>query len=315
MGKRTLMKMASLTMLVSLSLSVSLSSQARLIDLDQNTDLIYGQDDRTEIEDYSDRDFVEKGRSVAIRVSNRRLSEDRDDNSLINFPHRKLKNSIPLLCEDERFREQFSVGDCSGFLIAPDRLVTAGHCMISESECSENKWVFDFKDDTNQLKKSNVYSCKKIIAQKYVYNEKEVSDYAIIELDRKVEDRSPLKRRKIGRVSLNTQLVVIGHPLGLPMKIADGAKVSRMNNIERERKFHSWRLRANYFTANLDSYGGNSGSPVFNKKTGKVEGILIQGAEDFVYNEERHCTQSLQLSDSHLNTYEKVMRINKIPGL
>lgn len=311
MSKPTVKKMALLAMLISTSFGL----QARLIEVDNNTDLIYGQDDRSEIEDYEIPDFIEKGRSVAIRISNRRLSDDRSDDSLINFPKRKLKNTIPFLCEDERFQEQFSVGDCSGFLIAPDRLVTAGHCMASESECSGNKWVFDFKEDTTQFKKNNVYSCKKIITQKYIYNQNEVSDYAIIELDRKVEDRSPLKHRKIGRVNLNTPLVVIGHPLGLPMKIADGAKVSRMNEIERKTKFNSWLLRANYFTANLDSYGGNSGSPVFNKKTGKVEGILIQGADDFFYNDERKCTQSLHLSDSHLNTFEKVMRINKIPSL
>jgi hypothetical protein len=88
-----------------------------------------------------------------------------------------------------------------------------------------------------------------------------------------------------------------------------------MNDEERTRPFHSWYLRRNYFTANLDSYAGNSGSPVFNQKTGRVEGILIQGADDFVYNEENQCLESLRLSDSHYNIYEKVMRIDRVPGI
>lgn len=295
-------------------LTMSFNLHAYPINL-EDTDLIYGSDDRYEVTDYSDQDFIAKSRSVALRVPAKRLSVDRDDSSLINFPHRKLKNVIPQICPTERFIEQFSVGDCSGFLVAPNLLVTAGHCMASESECTNNKWVFDFKDQTTQFKSSDVYSCKKIVSQKYMYSELEVNDYAVIELDRAVAGRSPLKFRKFGRVSLNTPLVVVGHPLGLPMKITDGAIVSRMNEMERDRPVHSWLLRSNYFTANLDSYAGNSGSPVFNKNSGKVEGILIQGADDFIFNQETQCLESVHLTNSHLNTYEKVMRINKVPGL
>ncbi|MFA6238547.1 MAG: serine protease [Bacteriovorax sp.] len=298
-----------------LTLSSGISVEAKIINLDENTDVIYGEDDRHEASEYADLDFVEKSRSVAIRVPNRRLSDDREDDTLINFPHRKLKSAIPQLCSTERFAEEFSVGDCSGFLVAPNILVTAGHCMSSESECTSNKWVFDFDQDTTAFKKSDVYGCKKIITQKSVSSEKEVNDYAVIELDREVLGRAPLKHRKIGRVMLGTPLLIIGHPLGLPLKIADGAKVSRMNDTEREKTIHSWLMRANYFTANLDSYGGNSGSPVFNKKSGKVEGILIQGADDFVFNNETQCLESVHLSNSHKNTYEKVMRITKVPGL
>jgi hypothetical protein len=37
-----------------------------------------------------------------------------------------------------------------------------------------------------------------------------------------------------------------------------------------------------YFRANLDTYGGNSGSAVFDANTGVVEGILVRGENDFV---------------------------------
>src|SRR5262249_51918318 len=37
-----------------------------------------------------------------------------------------------------------------------------------------------------------------------------------------------------------------------------------------------------FFVANLDTYGGNSGSPVFNSDTHVVEGILVRGENDFV---------------------------------
>jgi hypothetical protein len=39
-----------------------------------------------------------------------------------------------------------------------------------------------------------------------------------------------------------------------------------------------------YFGANLDAFGGNSGSPVFNENTGEVEGILVRGYQDYGWN-------------------------------
>jgi hypothetical protein len=55
----------------------------------------------------------------------------------------------------------------------------------------------------------------------------------------------------------------------LPTKFADGAAV-RNNQPDA------------FFVANLDTYGGNSGSPVFNSDTHEVEGILVRGDADFV---------------------------------
>ena len=40
------------------------------------------------------------------------------------------------------------------------------------------------------------------------------------------------------------------------------------------------------FMTNLDTFGGNSGSPVYNAKTHKVEGILVRGERDYVPNED-----------------------------
>jgi len=39
-----------------------------------------------------------------------------------------------------------------------------------------------------------------------------------------------------------------------------------------------------WFTADLDTYGGNSGSPVFNARTHEVDGILVRGEMDFEFH-------------------------------
>ena len=281
----------------------------------KGVDLIYGLDDRYEVAQYYDNLFIDKARSVALRVSNKRLNTDSNDPQIINFKTKTLRNLMPKLCASEKYLDQFSLGDCSGFLVTENKLVTAGHCMMTQSDCKNFQWVFDFEKDATSLNKNNIYSCKKIISQKYNYSNSEVSDYAVIELDRRVLDRSPLERRTSGIVHRGTQLVAIGHPLGLPKKIVDGGKVMSMNDLEREHPIRSFFLRVNYFTTNLDVYAGNSGSPVFNRKTGKVEGLLIQGASDFETDYENKCQVSNHLPDTARSSYEKVMRINRIEGL
>ena len=63
-------------------------------------------------------------------------------------------------------------------------------------------------------------------------------------------------------------MFVLGYPSGLPKKIAQGVLMTSQSN-------------SLYFRTNLDTYGGNSGSPVFNSATGALTGILIEGEEDF----------------------------------
>ncbi len=89
--------------------------------------------------------------------------------------------------------------------------------------------------------------------------------------------------RRSGRVPDRTPLVMVGHPSGLPQKIAGGARV-RDNSA------------SSHFVANTDSYGGNSGSPIFNELTSEVEGILVRGVADYV--SEGNCYVSNHCSDA-----------------
>jgi hypothetical protein len=53
-----------------------------------------------------------------------------------------------------------------------------------------------------------------------------------------------------------------------------------------------------FFQANVDTYQGNSGSPVVNLDSSLLEGLLVRGMEDFVEDEVAGCDRSLVCSDA-----------------
>ncbi|MFN8369650.1 MAG: serine protease [Bacteriovoracaceae bacterium] len=204
------------------------------------------------------------------------------------------------VCPTERFAQEHTGMMCSGFLVAPDLLVTAGHCIREQAACDQAIWVFEYQKDGSPITLDQVVRCKEIVEQ--VLDPVTLKlDYAVIRLDRKVLNRKPLAFRKEGKINEHEDVLVIGHPMGLPQKIADGANLRE--NVE-----------PTYFTANLDTYGGNSGSPVFNANTGVVEGILVEGEMDLTVDETNLCYKSnVCPADGCLG--EKVTRITSVAVL
>jgi V8-like Glu-specific endopeptidase len=229
--------------------------------------VIYGDDNRKDVFE-ANSSFVELSKSTAAMIAGSKISVA---NGVATINGESLESRG--ICADERFAQQMTAANCSGFLVSDNVLVTAGHCIKSEADCASYKWVFDYKmdaakQDKMQVEASDVFSCTRIISR--TLDQMSKDDYAVIQLDRKV-GRRPLTFRRSGRISVGDEVVVIGHPSGLPTKIADGANV----------RSHA----AKFFVANLDTYGGNSGSAVFNVRTGEVEGILVRGENDYVQSE------------------------------
>jgi V8-like Glu-specific endopeptidase len=275
--------------------------------------VIYGRDNRVEVEEYGDQRFVDAADSVASVVWNKKLFQDPLMPSVFNFKKVSLEFSYNI-CKQERFSQQVPLGNCTAFLVAPDLVLTAGHCISTQTQCNENKFVFGHMKGTSTLDQSQVYSCKKIVERKLINDKFNVKDFALIQLDRPVSNRSPLSLRPTGTVQKNTRLVVIGHPIGLPMKIADSAIVSKKSITSFLTSLSGILKYKNYFVTNADTYGGNSGSPVFNEDTGLIEGMLIQGADDFVETKD-DCFVSKRLVDNRKNRDEKVLRILNVDNL
>lgn len=263
-----------------------------------NNKVIYGEDNRLDIFETVNPLHLELARSTAAMISKGAL---RTEGDITTITGTTLADRG--ICRSERFAEQLTAANCSGFLVGPDLLVTAGHCITSMNDCNGSNWVFDFAVSTGEQERTvfevdstNVYGCKEILDRDLSRSTND--DYALIRLDRAVTDRAPLTVRSTGKIEQGTEIVVIGHPTGLPTKVADGAQVRTNTN-------------GVYFVANLDTYGGNSGSAVFNTETGVVEGILVRGENDYIYDAGQGCRVSNRCTDTGCRG-EDVTRITNV---
>lgn len=254
--------------LIALSL-LALSHATIAADADK---IIYGVDNRRDVFQVKNQALLEVASATAAMIPNWKADLYQKSNIAPGLIRMLSLERSMNLCAGERFASQPAIANCSGFLVNETTIVTAGHCISEESGCAEYSWVFDYNVSASgvsqpTLSAHNVYKCARVVRS--VLDPVTQMDYAVVELDRPVADRKPLKFRRSGRIAMETPLVVIGHPSGLPTKITDGARVMEYNNNV-------------FFRANLDTYGGNSGSAVFNANTLEVEGILVRGARDYV---------------------------------
>jgi hypothetical protein len=175
------------------------------------------------------------------------------------------------LCSSEPFARQPVGCFGSGVLVAPDVVATAGHCVKGAADLEQVRFVFGFaltaQDEPRTIfADDDVYDGKALIGRRYTPDR---TDWALVRLDRRVVGRVPVPFRKSGKIADDDPVFVVGHPCGLPQKIAAGARVGQ-NAID------------SHFSANLDTYGGNSGSPVFGAKSLQLEGLLVRGQTDFI---------------------------------
>ncbi len=262
---------------------------------------IYGKDNRYETELYPNSVIREMAAAVAAQVDQKRLVRegDRYTFSVNSFGHEFQ------LCAGERFYDQPVLSRCSGFLIGNDLLVTAGHCVESSFDCANFNWVFDYKQGVNSFPLENVYRCKKIVTR----GTRRGEDIVVIRLDRKVNNRHPLKLNfSTKRPRIGTPLALIGYPVGLPQKIAEG-HLSAWSLKEISLGPVTFLQRTTYFSALIDSFSGNSGSPVINLYTDKVEGILVSGADDFIFDESAYCFHTARFKEHDKWNQERVVKI------
>ncbi|MBI2071067.1 MAG: trypsin-like peptidase domain-containing protein [Elusimicrobia bacterium] len=251
---------------IALALCLAVSRLDAASDVELN--VIYGDDNRLDLHQVDDPELLSWADSTVALFDASRLTLDAE-NGRVNLRTDSYADDYNL-CHGEPFRDQKHGAFCSGSLVGPDLVMTAGHCVSSAGECQSTRFVFGFAIREagalpESVAASEVYGCAQIIGSAVVHNG---ADWSLIRLDRPVNNHQPRTVNRSGTIKNGTQLVVIGHPAGLPTKVAGGAWVRDSSPT-------------GYFVANLDTYGGNSGSAVFNADTGAIEGILVRGERDY----------------------------------
>lgn len=172
------------------------------------------------------------------------------------------------MCPGERFFDQPSGAVCSGTLVAPDLVLTAGHCLEPKDgqppPCRVTRFVFGYNVPQEgvypkKVPASEVYSCKAVV----LYALENGDDYALVRLNRKVKGHKPAQV-DYRLPAVDTSIFTVAGPYGLPLKVLGGARVRQ-----------AFADAPQMFITDLDASGGVSGGGVFNSVTGKMIGIHV----------------------------------------
>lgn len=275
-----------------------------------------GSDDRVEVSQAAG--WIQRlAHSVALVTSRHkliRLPNGREANAC-SLLHSTLADE-KLYCSDQRFSSQSIGGTCTAFLIAPDVLMTAAHCLPGEpgqspfdlrESCESSAFVFDYWESdslgqgSNFLPESNIYYCHELRrfqssrSPSGLHRDASgpIDDYAFVKLDRAVPGRRPLKLF-VGSGNTSDRrdrsVFALSHPHGLPLKVALSAKIDS--------------AEYNYYRSGVDISVGSSGGPVLDWATGTVVGIIKgltypDGYRDMTWDEKRRCRSEYVFPVSH----------------
>lgn len=249
----------------------------------------WGFDDRHEIYEQP-KELVDRyARAVGAMVDQYALNFADDGSASMNWSVRSLGAEYRL-CDDQRFFDQPTLSHCTGFWVGGDIFVTAGHCV---GGCESTRVLFDYAyhekpndplTPFSRFPAEDIYRCDEVLLR--VLDDQ--YDIAVLRLDRPVTGRRPLSIRREGEIVSGEPVFMIGHPSGLPMKIAANGSVqdSHLTGLAEPR----WDNSKEHFYIDIESFPGNSGGPVYNERTGLVEGVLVtNSANDWVFDSERRC--------------------------
>ncbi|MEZ4256136.1 MAG: serine protease [Polyangiales bacterium] len=241
-------------------------------------ELIFGSDDRKQYYQHTSEWLRERGAHSAMALIGPGNLDQRDPRDVRIKLTVKTVGEVHDLCESVPFREEPAAANCSATLIAPDLVLTAGHCLGDASDCSSFAFVFGYRydaaDELAHMTAEDVYACKRRI----VYDESDLIDHAIMQLDRPVHPRyhpAPVRFEDM-ELAKGTPVATASFGQGIPLKLDDQGKVTN-NAVDMENGV------TKYFETTLDTFPGSSGAGVYTHD-GRVAGVHVRGAESYLAN-------------------------------
>lgn len=275
---------------------------------------VFGEDGREEVNDVSGITHYTNATAVMIPKKNV------DGDKVYGYSLRQslsMQFNVDRFDQNVKYLDQPTVGNCTGFLVAPEIIVTAGHCINSMDDANQWYWLFDYTNSMQwnlegnyiNIDRNNLYETSEILGSKLEGEEDdELEDYAVLRLDRVVTNRQPYRIRTSGDTSVSSNVYTIGAPTGLPLKISLDSEVIDEGNDY-------------WFKTDIDAFPGNSGGPVFDPN-GFIEGILVRGAVeyangrytgDYKYDPYCDCIRTVTFAQAGLTAGCQIHKINSIP--
>lgn len=252
--------------------------------------------------------------SVGVLVHARNIKE----NGAIRRPTMVRYQELRNLCEDQLFLDVPAIPDpvCTAFVVdfeplgsSRTILATARHC-LDGLPIEEVFFVRNFRQpDENppnpkvlwELPLLEVVEVSSEVAARGAFA---VQDWALLELKSPLLSVRGLPLRREGSIERGEKLLVLGHPDGLPLIAASNAEV---------KSFGPRHARPFVFGANIDSLGGNSGSPVLNLCSGVVEGVLVSQHRRKSFQDADGCNRILPCKELKRDCqWETVSRIEDV---
>jgi hypothetical protein len=207
--------------------------------------------------------------------------------------HHQVNGNFNALCPDQRWWRQpvvlersgeaFGSFGYTGYLVAPDLVLTCWHGW-DHFQHARQVAVFDYaigpgNDVPVELSAESVIE----VAPAPVWGPDEAlaaalcaGDWVLLRLERPVA--RALEPVQVAAPRPGAMAYVLGHPLGLPLKLAQGGRVLGVEGAT--------------FRVALDTYTGNSGSPVFDADSHALIGIVSEGPPgvgDFTPQADQQC--------------------------
>jgi len=243
-------------------------------------------------ESFTESEYLEASEPKEFLSLSRSIIHSRDFEKVRDLSHTSLEYSASKKVAYLELNFWFASGNCSGFLVGPQLLLTNNHCIHANNELIDPEGIHVYMNYLNEDDKGPLAT-----QGQEVLVTNQALDYALI----KLVDPIGLEYGWLELEGKNSteQVVIIQHPQGRSKEI------TRVNG-------QVMRYQTNILRYESDTEIGSSGSPVFISGSDRVIAMHHFGDPDSRYNEGIRMSQILPTIKKWLPKQAVKIRVSKI---